>query len=101
VTDPHDDNSDIAPSCLRFINSNNVGMVQFELTHQFASYRLDNVGFAEGMVQALHVGEFLYSNSSTPSGGIIFPIAESVIGHGIGGKDIPIMAHLAKCKTLE
>jgi hypothetical protein len=30
ATDPHNDNSDIAPSCLRFINSNNVGMVQFD-----------------------------------------------------------------------
>jgi len=39
ATDPHDDNSDIAPSCLRFINSDNVGMAQFELTHKFASYR--------------------------------------------------------------
>jgi hypothetical protein len=53
ATDPHNDNSDIAPSCLRFINSDNVGMVQFKLTHQFASYRLDDVGFAAGTVQAL------------------------------------------------
>ena len=28
-------------------------------------------------------------------------VGESVIGHGIGGKDIPIMARLAKSKTLE
>jgi len=28
-------------------------------------------------------------------------VGESVIGHGIGGKDIPIMARLAKGKTLE
>jgi hypothetical protein len=55
ATDPHDDDSDIAPSCLRFINSDNVGMAQFELTHQFASYRLDDVSFAAGTVQALHV----------------------------------------------
>ena len=55
ATDPHDDNSDIAPSFLRFINSDNVGMAQFELTHQFASYRLDDVSFAAGTVQALHV----------------------------------------------
>ena len=34
ATDPHDDNSDIAPSCLRFINFDNVGLAQFELTHR-------------------------------------------------------------------
>ena len=28
-------------------------------------------------------------------------VGESVIGHGIGGKDIPIMACLAKGKMLE
>jgi len=28
-------------------------------------------------------------------------VGESVIGHGIGGKDIPIMARLAKGKMLE
>ena len=72
ATDPNDDNSNITPSCLRFINSDNVGMVQFELTHQFASYRLDDVGFAAGTVQALHVGEFLYSDSSTPSNFTVF-----------------------------
>ena len=65
ATNPHDNNSNIAPSCLRFINSDNVGMVQFELTHQFASYRLDGVVFAAGTVQALHVGEFLYSTAVT------------------------------------
>ncbi len=35
ATDPHDKNSNIAPSCLRFINSDNVGMAQLQLTHQF------------------------------------------------------------------
>ena len=28
-------------------------------------------------------------------------VGESVIGHGIGGKDIPIMARLAKGQMLE
>ncbi len=65
-----------APSCLRFINSDNVGMAQFELTHQFTSYRLDDVGFAAGTVQALHVGEFLYSDSSTPSNFTVFAFYE-------------------------
>jgi len=72
ATDPHDDNSNITPSCLRFINSDNVGMAQFKLTHQFASYRLDDVSFAAGTVQALYVGEFLYSDSSTPSNFTVF-----------------------------
>ena len=82
ATDPHDDNSDIAPSCLRFINSDNVGMAQFELTHQFASYRLDDVGFAAGTVQALHVGEFLYSDSSTPSNFTVFAFFEQAPNSG-------------------
>ncbi len=60
TTDPLDENSNIAPSCLRFINSDNVGMAQLELIHQFETYNLDDVGFAAGTVQALHVGEFLY-----------------------------------------
>jgi hypothetical protein len=78
ATDPHDDDSDIAPSCLRFINSDNVGMTQFKLTHQFASYRLDDVSFAAGTVQALHVGEYLYSNSSTPSNFTVFAFYEQL-----------------------
>jgi hypothetical protein len=82
ATDPHDDNSDIAPSCLRFINSDNIGMAQFELTHQFASYRLDDVGFAAGTVQALHVGEFLYSDSSTPSNCTVFAFYEQAPNSG-------------------
>ena len=76
ATDPHDDNSDIAPSCLRFINSDNVGMAQFELTHQFASCRLEDA------VQALHVGEFLYSDSSTPSNFSVFAFYEQAPNSG-------------------
>ena len=72
ATNAHDKNSNISPSCLRFMNSDNVGMAQFELSHQFASYRLDDVGFAAGTVQALHVGEFLYSDFSTPSNFTVF-----------------------------
>ena len=30
ATDPHDENSGIAPSCLSFINSDNVGMAQIQ-----------------------------------------------------------------------
>ena len=76
ATDPHDDNSDIAPSFLRFINSDNVGMAQFELTHQFASCRLEDA------VQALHVGEFLYSDSSTPSNFSVFAFYEQAPNSG-------------------
>ncbi len=67
ATDAHDENSYIAPSCSRFINSYNVGMAQLEIIHQFETYNLDDVGFTAGTVQALHPGEFLYSDSSTPS----------------------------------
>ena len=57
-------------------------MAQFELTHQFASYRLDDVSFAVGMVQALHVGEFLYSDSSTPSNFMVFAFHEQAPNSG-------------------
>jgi len=43
--------------------------------------------------------------SVAPGGGMVVQVEGymwmSVIGHGIGGKDIPIMARLAKGKTLE
>ena len=82
ATDPHDENSGIAPSCLRFINSDNVGMAQIQLTHQFATYRLNDVGFAAGTVQALHVGELLYSDSSTPSNFTVFAFYEQAPNSG-------------------
>jgi len=82
TTDPHDDNSDIAPSCLHFINSDNVGMAQFKLIHQFASYRLDDVDFTAGTVQALCIGEFLYSDSSTPSNCTVFAFYEQAPNSG-------------------
>jgi hypothetical protein len=93
ATDSHDDNSEIAPSCLHFINSDNVGMAQFELTHQFSSYRLDDVGFAAGTVQALHVGEFLYSGSSTPSNFLVFAFYEQAPNSGVQQMDY-LICHL-------
>jgi hypothetical protein len=57
-------------------------LAQFELTHQFASYRLDDVGFAAGTVQALHVGEFLYNDSSTPSNFTVFAFFEQAPNSG-------------------
>ena len=93
AADPHDDDSGIAPSCLRFLNSENVGMVQFEITHQFASYRVDDVGFAAGTVQALHVREFLYSNSSTPSNFTVFAFYEQAPNSNVQHMDY-LICHL-------
>ncbi len=93
ATDPHDNKSEIAPSCLRFINSDNVGMAQFELTHQFSSYRVDDVGFAAGTVQALHVGEFLYIDSSTPSNFTVFAFYEQAPNSGVQQMDY-LICHL-------
>ncbi len=56
------------------------------------------------MTPSHHVGKFLLETKG------FFPhdftliasvVGESVIGHGIGGKDILIMAHLTKGKMLE
>jgi hypothetical protein len=82
AVDSHDDESEIAPSCLHFINCDNIGMAQFELTHQFASYRLDDVGFAAGTIQALHVGEFLYADSISPSNFTVFAFFEQAPNSG-------------------
>lgn len=76
ATDPHDEDSEIAPSCLRFLNSENTGMAQFELSHQFSALKIDDVGFAAGTVQALYVGEFRYADSSTPSNFSVFAFYE-------------------------
>ena len=93
ATDPLDENSKIAPSCLRFINSDNVGMAQLELIHQFETYNLDDVGFAAGTVQALHVGEFLYSDSSTPSNYTVFAFSEQAPNAGSQQMDY-LICHL-------
>jgi len=56
------------------------------------------------MAPSRHVGKFLpktkgfFLHDFTL---IATVVGESVIGHGIGGKYIPIMARLAKGKTLE
>ena len=74
--DPHNEDSKIAPTCLRFLNSENAGMAQFELAHQFEALKIDDVGFAAGTVQALYVGEFKYADSSTPSNFTVFAFYE-------------------------
>jgi hypothetical protein len=80
---PHNEESDIAPSCLCFINSNNGGMAQFELTHQFASFRIDDVGFAVETVRALLVGDFKFENLSTPSNLTVLPFR--ILVHALEG----------------
>jgi hypothetical protein len=93
ATDPLNENSNITPSCLCFINSDNVGMAQLELIHQFETYNLDDVGFAAGTVQALHVGEFLYSDSSTPSNYTVFAFSEQAPNAGSQQMDY-LICHL-------
>jgi hypothetical protein len=59
-------------TCTRFINSKNAQMAQYKLIHQFKELGFPNIGFAQGMVQALYIGVFLYSDSSTPSNFTVF-----------------------------
>ncbi len=62
-----DETKALPATCSRFINQENVGMAQYNLVHQFKELGFQDVAFASGTTQALFVGEFLYSNSSTPS----------------------------------
>ncbi len=62
-----DESEALLVTCTRFINSENVGMAQYKLIHQFKELGFPNIGFAQGMVQALYIGNFLYSDSSTAS----------------------------------
>ncbi len=57
----------LSATCTRFIDLENVRMAQYELIHQFKELGFPDIGFAQGTVQALYIGDFLYSNSSTPS----------------------------------
>ena len=53
------------------------------------------------MVPSHHVGNFLPKTKGFipyDLTQIVSVVGESVIGHGIGGKDIPIMVHLAKAR---
>jgi hypothetical protein len=50
-----------------FVNCENVGMAQYGLVHQFKEQGFPEVAFALVTMQALFIGEFLYSNLSTPS----------------------------------
>jgi hypothetical protein len=62
-----DESEAISAMCTRFLNSDNVGMAQYELVHQFKELGFSNIGFVQGTAQAPYSGNFLYSNSSTPS----------------------------------
>ncbi len=42
-------------------------MAQYKLVDQFKELGFPDIGFAQGTAQALYGGNFLYSNSSTPS----------------------------------
>jgi hypothetical protein len=66
----------LSATCTRFINSENVGMAQYKLIHQFKELGFPNIGFAQGTVQALYIDDFLYSDSSTPSNFPVFAFHE-------------------------
>ncbi len=63
-------------TCTRFIDLENVRMAQYELIHQFKELGFPNISFAQGTVQALYIGDFLYSDSSTPSNFTVFAFHE-------------------------
>ncbi len=51
-------------------------MAQYELIHQFKELGFPDIGFAQGTVQALYIGDFLYSDSSPPSNFTVFAFHE-------------------------
>jgi len=71
-----DQSEAISATCSRFLNSENVGMAQYELVHQFKEFGFPDIGFAQGTAQALFVGDFLYADSSTPSNFTVFAFRE-------------------------
>jgi hypothetical protein len=76
ATDQNDEDKEIAPSCLHFINSDNVGLAQYMLIHQFKESGLPDVTFASGTTQALYLGDFLYDNLSSPSNFTVYTFHE-------------------------
>jgi hypothetical protein len=71
-----DESEALLVMCAHFINLENVGMAQYELIHQFKELGFPDIGFAQGMVQALYIGDFLYSDSGTPSNFTVFALHE-------------------------
>jgi hypothetical protein len=72
ATDQINKNDKIAPSCLQFLNANNVGLAQYELIHQFKKVGFPNVTFTLGTTQRVYLGNFLYADSSSPSSFTVF-----------------------------
>ncbi len=56
-----DDSLTIPETFSRFINSENAGMAQYELVHQFKELGFQDISFAQGTVQALYVGDLQYA----------------------------------------
>jgi len=71
-----DESQAISATCSHFLISDNVGMAQYELVHQFKELGFPDIGFAQGTAQALFVGIFLYADSSTPSNFTVFAFHE-------------------------
>jgi hypothetical protein len=76
ATDWNDKDKEIAPTCLRYINSNNIRLAQYKLIHQFKESGFPDVMLALGMTQTLYLGDFLYANSSSPSNFTVFAFHE-------------------------
>jgi hypothetical protein len=71
-----DESETLSVTCTRFLNSKNVRMAQYKLVHQFKELGFSDIGFEQSTVQALYIGNFLYSNSSTPSNFTVFVFRE-------------------------
>jgi hypothetical protein len=67
ATDRINKNNKIAPSCLQFLNADNISLAQYKLIHQFKESGFPDVTFASGTTQRLYLGNFFYANSSSPS----------------------------------
>jgi hypothetical protein len=76
ATDWNDEDKEIAPTCLCFINSDNVGIAHYKLIHQFKESRFPDVTFSLGTTQALYLGDFLYADLSSPSNFTVFAFHE-------------------------
>ncbi len=74
--DWNDKDKKITPTCLHFINSDNVGLAQYKLIHQVKESGFPDVTFALGTTQTLYLGDFLYANSSSPSNFTVFAFHE-------------------------
>jgi hypothetical protein len=63
----NNENKNLLVTFTHFVNCDNVGMAQYDHVHQFKEQGFPDVAFALCTTQALFIGEFLYTNSSTPS----------------------------------